>query len=103
MKAIIWKESVIIGRRLKSLMISSIFTLVFLMSVGYIRSLLSIQSMPDSKGEIIENMILYICITSGYMMLMSLLRFWQEKSQKTIETFYCFLFFDFIHSFFIRI
>jgi|GEM_PF-2373609 len=83
--AVIWKEYSILNHRLKSIVISTAFTLMFLVSVGCIRIFFSIKT-TDNPKLIIENMMLYIAITSGYMLLVSLLRFWQEKSQKTIET-----------------
>lgn len=83
-KAIMWKEFMQIKQRKKAIITNSVFTAIFVLFLGAIR-LLGFRSTGTDTPEIITNIVLYIAIVCTYMSLLSLIRFWQEKSNKTIE------------------
>lgn len=83
-KAIMFKEFMQIKCRKKSLIISSVCNAIFIGFIGAIR-LLSFRSNSTDTPGMIKNIIIYVSIMCTYMSLLSLLRFWQEKSNKTIE------------------
>lgn len=83
-KAIMWKEYMQIKQRRKAIMVNSASTAVFVCFLGAIR-LLGFKSSGTDTPENITNVVLYVAIMCTYMALLSLIRFWQEKSNKTIE------------------
>jgi len=87
MKAIVWKEYMSLRHRAKKLVFSVLFAVLYLVVFGIIK-VIQIQNTPQMQS-IIENIILYVCVTTGYLILISLLRFSQEKTQKTLESLLC--------------
>lgn len=84
-KAIIWKEIKSAKHRRKQIIVNSCSTFVFITMIAVIR-LLGLKTTIDITDTMAINMVIYISVTGTYMGLLALLRFWQEKSNRTIDT-----------------
>ncbi len=84
-KAIMWKELMQIQSRQKSVIVNSVCNLILIGMIGMMR-LLSLRSSGQDTTGMVTNIVIYVSIMCSYMALLTLLRFWQEKSNKTIET-----------------
>ena len=84
-KAIMWKELMQIQSRQKSVIVNSVCNLILIGMIGMMR-LLSLRSSGQDTTGMVTNIVIYVPIMCSYMALLTLLRFWQEKSNKTIET-----------------
>ena len=83
--AIIWKELKSAKHRRKQIIVNSCSIFVFITIVAVAR-LLGIKTTVGITDTMAINMVIYISVTGTYMGLLALLRFWQEKSNRTIET-----------------
>ncbi|MEN8435942.1 hypothetical protein NX821_003202 (plasmid) [Clostridium septicum] len=84
-KAVIWKELRSAQHRKKQIFINTICIFIFITIIAVIR-LLNLKSTTEITDTMATNMVIYIAVTGNYMSLLAVLRFWQEKSNKTIET-----------------
>ncbi|SFU59901.1 hypothetical protein SAMN04487886_107014 [Clostridium sp. DSM 8431] len=84
-KAIIWKEYKSASHRKKQIIINSICIFIFMTIISSGR-LLNVKMTTENSEEIAKNMIIYVAVTGTYMGLLAVLRFWQEKSNHTIES-----------------
>lgn len=84
-KAIMWKELMQIQSRQKSVIVNSVCNLILIGMIGMMR-LLSLRSSGQDTTGMVTNIVIYVSIMCSYMALLTFLRFWQEKSNKTIET-----------------
>lgn len=84
-KAIMWKELMQIRSRKKAVIVNSVCNLILIGMIGMMR-LLSVRSSGQDTTGMVTNIVIYVSIMCSYMALLALLRFWQEKNNKTIET-----------------
>lgn len=84
-KAIIWKEMKAAQHRKKQIIVNSVCIFIFITLVAVVK-LLSLKTTTNITDIMAVNMVIYIAVTGTYMGLLALLRFWQEKSNRTIET-----------------
>ena len=84
-KAIMWKELMQIRSRKRAIVVNSVCNLILIGMIGMIR-LFGVRSSGEDTTGMVTNIVIYVSTMCSYMALLALLRFWQEKSNKTIET-----------------
>lgn len=84
-KAVCWKEWKQICARKKQVLVNSMGNFIFIGMIGVIK-ILGLRSSGTDTKDAVTRLVIYVSIMCSYMALLALLRFWQEKSNKTIET-----------------
>ena len=86
--AILWKEYRQIAARKRAVIINAVCMYMFTIVIAITR-LLSLRANGEDSLNMITCVVIYVSVTGVYMALLSMLRFWQEKSNRTIETLLC--------------
>lgn len=84
-KALLWKECKQIFARKKQVLANSIGNCIFIGMFGVIK-ILGLRSNGIDTKDAVTRIVIYVSVMCSYMALLALLRFWQEKSNKTVET-----------------